>query len=1023
MIKGEKEDKRHEATKAFDEAYGRLNAAQRKAVDTIEGPVMVIAGPGTGKTQILALRIANILRRTDTSPSSILALTFTESGVASMRSRLVSLIGEAGYRVRVHTFHGFCNEVIRLYPDRFPSVIGRAPLVELDAIAIVKGIIDDLRPALLRPQGKPDYYVRDIISKISEVKREHITPEELKKHIAEERARVESAPDLHHEKGKYKGKMKGAYADALRSLERADQFLLVFEAYEQALAEKGYYDYEDTIISVIEALSRDEELKLMLQEEHQYILADEHQDANGSQNELLVLLSDFHSEPNLFIVGDEKQAIYRFQGASLENFFSFQRRYKDAVLVPLSENYRSTQRILDAAHALVEKVQTGHGDNREKMGERVRLLARALHEDQHITYLCAPDEETEHAHVAKKISECIETGTPPGEIAVLVRRNSEIAPVAEALSRLSIPFVSHGDDPVLAHPVVEGLLVLLKVVAHFGDDRFLYPVLALPYSGISNLDIYRLSAKPRYELGALYALLADKETLESLGVQSIDAAQKLYRFLDDSARALRQMPLAVGLERVYIRSGCLKYVMGRTDALATGDIMRTFFRYVRSLTAAHPAFALPDLLAAIEEAKTYRLAIAGRRYHPAGAVSVMSVHRAKGMEFDHVFVPHVHDRIWGARRVADHLPLPIFSSPDGGRTETAEDDERRLLYVALTRARKTLTLSYAALSDDGVEQVPSRFLTELRDGHMVEENVEPIEHALPVSAQDEIRTTLSEEEKTFLRGVLAERGMSVSGLNEYLAAPWKYFFRHLLRVPDLPAPHLLYGTAVDEALKWYGGERKEGKRPEADDVIGVFVAALARQGLARKDFDTYRERGAAALSGYIAAYADAWVTQSESAVKLRIPFETGIQGMPSIVLRGELDKVEALEDGLLRIVDYKTGKPKTRGFIEGSVKASDGGLKRQLVFYTMLMESDPARAGKTKETMLDFVEPDANGAYHRETYVITSIDVVEIQETIRQVLQEIYEFAFWDTPCDEKTWEKDGCLLVEAIKNRKNLFG
>lgn len=994
-------------TAAFEEAYGRLNEAQRKAVDTIEGPVMVIAGPGTGKTQILALRIANILKRTDASPSSVLALTFTESGVASMRSRLVSLIGEAGYRVRVHTFHGFCNEVIRLYPDRFPRVIGRAPLAQLDAIEIVQGLLDDMRPTLLRPPGRPDFYTGDIIGKISECKREHMTPAALKERIVAERARIESAEDLYHEKGAYKGKMKGKYADALGKLEKASEFADIYEAYETKLTEKGYYDYDDTIVAVVEALSEDEDLKLIVQEEYQYILADEHQDANGSQNELLILLSDFHESPNLFIVGDEKQAIYRFQGASLENFFSFQRRYKDAVLIPLSENYRSTQRILDAAHTLIGKAQSE--------GERVQLLAKALHEDQQITYLCAPDEETEHAHIAKSIKECIDKGVSPNEIAVLVRRNSEIAPVAHALARVGVPFVSYGDDPVLAHPVVQGFVALLTAIAHFGDDAYLFPSLVLPYSKISNLDIYRLSRASRYPAGALYTALNTEETLLELGVENIEAMRAWYAFLDASARDLRQMPLAVGVEYIYIKSGCLAYISGRTDALAVIEIMRAFFRYIRALLETHPEYAIDDLLAAVAEAKEYRISIGGRRYKSAHAVSLMSVHRAKGMEFDHVFIPHLNDRIWGARRTADKLPLPLFS----GKTDTTEDDELRLLYVAMTRARKDLTLSYASLSDDGTELVPSRFLAELREGHIAEEAVEPLADATRLPSEEGVQTELSDEEKTFLRAYLFNRGLSVSALNTYLRSPWEYFFRRMLHVPDLQAPHLSYGTAVDAALKWYGGERQKGERPSADAVAGVFVSALSRQHLSEKDFETYKTKGVEALTGYIAEYADVWVDESESAVNIRIPFETGIPTAATIMLRGELDKIERLPEGI-RIVDYKTGRRRTRGEIEGTTKDSDGGLKRQLVFYTLLLDADSTRTEKTRQAMLDFVEPDAKGKYHRETYTVTDADLVELKDTIRKALREIYDFSFWDTPCDEKAWDADGCALVKAIRNREN---
>ncbi|MBI4086410.1 ATP-dependent helicase [Candidatus Kaiserbacteria bacterium] len=1045
---------------AFEEAYKHLNEAQRKAVDTVEGPVMVIAGPGTGKTQILALRIANILKRTDASPTSILALTFTESGVASMTARLVSLIGEAGYRVRVHTFHGFCNEIIRLYPDRFPQIIGRKPLIDLDAIAIVKEILDELRPALLRPHGKPDFYVRDILGKLSEVKREHVTPAVLKERIAQERTRIEHEPDLYHQKGAYKGKMKGAYVQELRSLDKAVEFADVYERYEQALAEKEYYDYEDTIIAVIETLAKDEELKLIIQEEYQYILADEHQDANGSQNELLILLSDFHESPNLFIVGDEKQAIYRFQGASLENFFSFQRRYKDAVLIPLAENYRSTQRILDAAHRIIESSYSGDGD----APERVRLAARAGHEEQQVRYLRAPDEDAEHAAVAEGVAQCVRDGTPVGEIAILVRRNSEIGAITDALVRAGVPHVGHSEDPVLAHPVVRGLLAILAAVAHFGDDAYLYPVLVLPYSGLSNLDVYRLMSAPRTRHGGFYELLNDEETVKDIGVRDPAAAKALYAFLDATARTVREPSLVSRIEQVYVRSGCLAYVLTRKDALAAHDTIRAFFRYVRSLIDAHPTWGLTDLLARLEEAKEYRLSVACAHHHSENAVSVMTVHRAKGMEFDHVFIPHLSDRLWGAYRRSEHLSLPVFSSlpkrmrqkishmrgaeereheayttydegsSDEGnkadedfRMHSAEDDERRLLYVAMTRARKTLTLSHADIGADGNEQVPSRYLAELEGEHVTQVLVAPADvQTFAAAIGGETPIGLSEEEKAFLRKRLTEQGLSVSGLNDYLESPWKYFFRHLLRVPEVQPPHLSYGTAMDETLKWYTDKRKDGHVPAVDEVMRRFTGALSHQPLSQKDFETYRARGEGALAGYLAQYADAWHVDSESAVRIRVPFETGIEELPVITLRGELDKVERLDPpaggGRVKIVDYKTGKPKTRGEIEGMTKTSNGNLKRQLVFYTLLLETDTVRDWWVHETMLDFVEPDKTGKYHRESFITTKDDLASLRGVICQTVKAINDFSFWDDPCEVADWELKGCALVEAIKKRKTSF-
>ncbi|MDZ4284833.1 MAG: 3'-5' exonuclease, partial [Patescibacteria group bacterium] len=386
--------------------------------------------------------------------------------------------------------------------------------------------------------------------------------------------------------------------------------------------------------------------------------------------------------------------------------------------------------------------------------------------------------------------------------------------------------------------------------------------LALPYSNISNLDIYRLTNAPLYKAGSLHALLADEAALEALGVRDRAACVTLYALLDGSVRVLREAPLTAAIEHIFSRSGALAYIMGQPDALATIDVIRAFFRYIKVLTDAHQTFALSDILDGLKQAREYRLSIATESYHRENAIRVMTVHRAKGMEFDRVFIPHMHDGLWGGRRNRERLALPLFEE----MSDTAEDDERRLLYVAMTRARETLTFSYAKFADDGSAHVPSRFLEELK-GHIKEEIITaPETPFFVVTPQKASRNMLSDEEKTVLRKRLVDQGLSVTALNNYLESPWKYFFMNLLRIPRPRAPHLRYGSAVDETLKWYGNKRKEGAVPDEASVLRMFRNALVRQGLTKKDLETYRTRGIAALTGYLAKYSDEWFVDTESAV-------------------------------------------------------------------------------------------------------------------------------------------------------------
>jgi DNA helicase II / ATP-dependent DNA helicase PcrA len=353
-------------TKEFKKEYGRLNPEQKNAVDTIDGPVMVVAGPGTGKTQVLTLRIANILLKTDTAPENILALTFTDAASINMRRRLFGIIGAGAYRVRIETFHSFCNNVLASYPEAFPGIIGSSHITEVEAAGIIEDIIKNSSLSLLRPWGDPFLYVGDIVKKIEELKREGLTAEKFEGIVKKAEKDFRNRDNIYHSKGAYKGKMKGEAVGELRKIEKNLELASIYKTYQETLAKKRFYDWSDMIMEVLKVLegassptslklrgTGASDLKLMLQEEHQYILVDEHQDTNSAQNKILELLCDFHKNPNIFIVGDEKQAIFRFQGASAENFLYFKKLYPKAKLIELWRNYRSTQKILDSANSLL----------------------------------------------------------------------------------------------------------------------------------------------------------------------------------------------------------------------------------------------------------------------------------------------------------------------------------------------------------------------------------------------------------------------------------------------------------------------------------------------------------------------------------------------------------------------------------------------------------------------------------------------------------------------------------------------
>ena len=333
--------------KVFQNEYVKLNPQQKKAVDTTEGPVMVIAGPGTGKTQILAMRIANILKSTQVNPSNILALTFTNSGVYQMKKRLLEIIGIESYKIHIHTFHSFSNEIIKSYPEIFANINEINQLTDLEQAQIVRKIIDSSNLKILKPLKAPYLYAKSIIKSIGELKQEGISPNNFDQVISKEVKSLKNNSDHVHEKGVSKGKVKVKYIEEKHRLNKNCELAKIYTKYQKELETSSKYDYADMILFVLNAFKDNGELLSIYQEKFQYILVDEFQDTNSAQNEIIKVLLSFHNRPNIFVVGDDEQSIFRFQGASLENILFFSNTYPDTEIIILKNNYRIVQKILD----------------------------------------------------------------------------------------------------------------------------------------------------------------------------------------------------------------------------------------------------------------------------------------------------------------------------------------------------------------------------------------------------------------------------------------------------------------------------------------------------------------------------------------------------------------------------------------------------------------------------------------------------------------------------------------------------
>ncbi len=997
---------RDELRAAFKEAYASLNAAQKKAVNTIDGPVMVIAGPGTGKTQILALRIANILLSTDTAPESILALTFTDAGAVNMRARLAVYLGGEAYRVPVFTFHAFSEHLIRTYPEAYDRIVGGRLATDVERNTYIEQLLDDGAFRHLRPPGNPTFHVGTILRQLSELKREAINPDALARIIAQQEAQL-AATERVHEKGAHKGKVRGEYQKLEKVIERNRELLVVYRQYEALLVQDHVYDYDDMILETIATLEQNEDMRLSVQETYQYILADEHQDVNGGQNRILKLISEYHDRPNIFVVGDEKQAIFRFQGASLENFLYFENAFGEAEIIALTENYRSGQTILDTAHSLIA---VDEGPLKEL---RIPLTARADAVAGQVLVTQFGHQAIEDDELVARIQAELADGTAPEEIAVIVRTNREVEAVAGRLRGAGLTVMATADTDALVHPITRSIIALATAAVDPRDELALAEVLHGAYTGIERADLVRILAAQNYQQ-SLTALIADPVAAT---VSDPVPFERLTAALQAAAAGEGAESPHRLLARLLTDTGLIHHVTTH-DPVNGPMLIRRLYDEVEAMVQRDPTISLRGVLDTFARYQRYGLSITVPFIRvSSGAITVMTAHKAKGLEFEVVFAPHMLDTMWGGSTRSSFFTLPITRHVDATPLD-ARDDERRLFYVLLTRAKRAVYLSYAERNADGKECTPSQFISELNAELLDSEINETAAAAFdPLAAvAPPPPSVLSVDVFTAL---FAERGLSATALNNYRKSPWNFIYRNLLRLPDVRSESLLFGSAVHDVLEavtrhWTA----ERTLPSDTDLLSFIRRALSRLPLSATEYTRLHDRALQALVPYTASFTERLSVAAEVEQKISVRFQTGVPALPELTLTGKLDRLDLDESGrVLRVVDYKTGKPKTRAVIEGTTKGSDGGYKRQLVFYALLLELQENERLRTRTGVISFVEPDSRGTHRAdEVFTIKDDDIADLRTSITEMVQVITTGSFLELPCDDA--QSEYCHLVDLLRGR-----
>jgi len=1027
----------------FQQALAQLNPEQLAAVNQMDGPVLVIAGPGTGKTQILAARIGKILLETDANAHEILCLTYTDAGAVAMRKRLFEFIGPDAYRVNIYTFHAFCNEIIQENLDYFGKLNLEA-LSDLESAMLFRELVDEFPNdhLLKRFTGEIYYDAPRLKDLFSTMKKEDWNEELINTAVNE------YLEDLHLRDGffyKRANSTKGIKAGDpnQREIDKAHDTMKKLLAavseyrnFDKKMKERGRYDYDDMILWVLKAFRENEELLRRYQERYQYILVDEFQDTSGSQNELLKFILNYWDIPNVFVVGDDDQSIFKFQGANMKNILDFANDYVGSLhTVILKQNYRSNQQILDISKALIN-------NNRERLTTQLALDKNLQAAHPRFNHLAVapvineyenPDQEL--VDVAMQIKHLLEKGTQPGEIAVIYRNHSQVEDLVQFMDTQNIAVNTRRKIDIFTLPFGEKIINIMRYLAMemdspYSGDELLFEILHYDFFDIPAIEIAKASVAVAQEnfttsrngvpKTSMRRYISQMKTPVQPGLFDVAEDRRMKFLINDIDELLKYSvsnTLQQLFQQVIAKMGILKYIMQQPNKGWYMQVLTNFFDFLKDESRKNPEIKLADLIAIIQLMKENKIRLElNQVIFSESGINFLTAHGSKGLEFEHVFLIGANKKIWDSkgRNYGFSYPDTLTQAPDD---EIAQREEaRRLFYVALTRAKQCLSISFAGRDKNGKDQEASQFVGEiLADTHLKLQYPKVAEEAMlefmAIQFTEKDQPKIELLDKNYIDQLLQNYTLSVTHLSNYLDCPLRFYFQCLIRVPSGKSPSATFGQAVHWALnKAFKYLKDDGNEfPLTDDFMKEFRWYMYRNrdSFTKEEFKLRMDYGEKILPDYYNQNIHVWnkVAVTERSIK-----NVEVEGVP---VKGNLDKVEFVGKHAT-VVDYKTGKLKYAKdkFLRPTDEEPNGGdYWRQAVFYKILIDNDQSIDWEVVSTLFEFVEPVDEGEYHKENIIITPEDTEAVTDQIKTVYQKIMAHDF-NTGCGKK--ECDWCHFVKS---------
>jgi len=949
----------------------KLNSEQRDAIEYGEGPLLIIAGAGTGKTTVITQRVSNLIMKGLAKPEEILALTFTEKGAREMEERIDVAMPYGYTQMWIMTFHSFCDQILR---DNAIH-IGLSPTYKLmttaQSIDLVRKNLFELDLDYFRPLGNPNKFIDGLLNHFSRLQDELVTPEEYLKYAKNVMSSYAKAS-----------------ADEKLDMKKTDELAKAYFKYTQIKIRDNFSDFGDLIVNTIKLFRERPNILKIYQEKFKYLLIDEFQDTNYAQNQLAIMLAGINK--NITVVGDDDQSIYRFRGAAISNIIQFKKTFPKAKVVVLTKNYRSTQEILDRSYDLIQHNNPDRLEVKEGISKKLvsvqdkklvsvqdkKFKSELKGEDSKIKFIHTVNAGDEAGEVVKEILRLTSEASSEykySDIAILVRANNHSDPFTRELDRQGIPNQFLGPSNLFEKEEVVDLICYLKVLYNPEDSEAFYRLLSSEIFDISPLELIKISSSAKKRSLSIFEVVTENDPPSPNASEGQRTIKKLLLVIDKHLKVVKKQTAGEILYDYIQEVGILSKIVENSEDIKAKNIAK-FFEKIKAYEDASKdagvsaAVDYIDLLIEVGESPN----VTDGDWQENNAVNILTAHSSKGLEFPVVFLVNLVGERFPGRDRHEQIPVPdeLIKEvlPEG---DSHLEEERRLFYVGMTRAKEKLYFSAADYYGEAKRKKKiSQFVYEALGENFKLEVPNPkqtttIEYQNSKHKDPEINPGFNKIKIDYL---------SVSQIETFQTCPLHYKLKYIYKLPTKASASSSFGVSIHNTLKEYYETQK--------DILKIYKDNFIEDGyLNKKHKQEFYKKGEIYLQGFLREGYNKNIKTILLEEKFVLPLDPETSSGQALKIGGTIDRVDDLGNGKIEIIDYKTGASIP------TQKEVDRDM--QLSFYALAMSSIRKIEPENIKLSLYYLDTQEKISTSR-----TEKDLEKIKEEILSIRDEIQKSDF-----------------------------